>query len=250
MNSGQIHSPAMNKRILLIVHQATSNPGRIGRLVAEFGYEPVICRHACGDPLPETMDEYAAAVIFGGPMSANDGGELPFMQAELDWIDVPLREGKPLLGVCLGAQMLAQVLGGTVGPHEDGYHEIGYYPIRATAAGRGLFAEEQMFYQWHGEGFTLPDCVTLLAQGEHYENQAFSHGNAYGIQFHPEVTREMMARWSHKMAHRLVLRGARSRESHMNDQLRHDPSVEDWANKFFEHWLGVEKPPQQAETAY
>lgn len=249
MSDGQVHSPVMRGRILLIVHQATSNPGRIGRLVAEFGYEPVICRHACGDPLPETLDDYAAAVIFGGPMSANDGDELPFMKSELDWIDIPLREGKPFLGVCLGGQMLARVLGGTVAPHQDGYHEIGYYPVRATQAGRGLFAEEQMFYQWHGEGFSLPSCATLLAEGERYANQAFSHGNAYGIQFHPEVTREMMYRWSRKAAHRLVLRGARSRESHLNDQQRHDPAVEDWANGFFEHWLGVAKPAQQADAA-
>lgn len=249
MNSGQVQSRAMRERILLIVHQATSDPGRIGRLVAEFGFEPVICCPACGDPLPESMDDYAAAVIFGGPMSANDGGELPFMRAELDWIEVPLRAGKPFLGVCLGAQMLARVLGGVVGPHQDGYHEIGYYPIRATAAGRKMFAREQLFYQWHGEGFTLPACATLLAEGDIYANQAFSHGTAYGIQFHPEVTREMMHRWSRKAVHRMVLRGARSRDSHLADQQRHDPGVEDWANNFFEHWLGIEKPPQQAAAA-
>jgi len=240
----------MRGRILLIVHQATSNPGRIGRLVSEFGYEPVICRHACGDPLPKSLDDYAGAVIFGGPMSANDGDSLDFIRAELDWIDVPLRENKPFLGVCLGAQMLARVLGGKVGPHEDGYHEIGYYPLRATPGGRDLFAAEQMFYQWHGEGFTLPHGAELLLQGELFDNQAFSYGdNAFGIQFHPEVTREMMFRWSRKAAHRMVLRGARSRETHLNDQRRHDAAVEDWANGFFEHWLGVEKPPQRAEAA-
>jgi GMP synthase (glutamine-hydrolysing) len=240
----------MRGRILLIVHQATSNPGRVGRLVSEFGYEPVICRHACGDPLPETLEDYAGAAIFGGPMSANDGDTLDFIRAELDWLNVPLRENKPFLGICLGAQLLARALGAAVGPHQDGYHEIGYYPLRATAAGRGLFAPEQMFYQWHGEGFELPTGATQLAEGDLFENQSFVYGdNAYAIQFHPEVTREMMYRWSRRAAHRMVLRGARSRESHLNDHQRYDQAVEDWANGFFVHWLGVEKPPQIVEAA-
>jgi GMP synthase (glutamine-hydrolysing) len=240
----------MRGRILLIVHRETSDPGRIGRLVSEFGYEPVICRHACGDPLPQTLEDYAAAAIFGGPMSANDADSLDFIRAELDWIEVPLRENKPFLGICLGAQILARALGAEVGPHEAGYHEIGYYPLRATEAGQHLFAEEQMFYQWHGEGFDLPAGASLLAEGEIFANQAFAYGdNAYAVQFHPDVTGEMIHRWSSKPVHRMVLRGARSRDTHLNDQALYDPGVEEWAKGFFAHWLGVEKPMQQAEAA-
>ena len=79
------------------------------------------------------MAEHAAAIIFGGPMSANDGDD--FIRREIDWIAVPLRENKPFLGICLGAQMLARHLGGRVFSHPDGHAEVGYYPIRPTESG-------------------------------------------------------------------------------------------------------------------
>ena len=86
-----------------------------------------------GDALPGDMAEHAAAIIFGGPMSANDTDD--FIRTEIDWIAVPLKEDKPFLGICLGAQMCARQLGGTVFKHPTGHAEIGYYPIRPTAAG-------------------------------------------------------------------------------------------------------------------
>lgn len=233
----------MNNRILLVVHQEHSNPGRVGQLVHEFGYDAVICRHACGDPLPESLDGYAGAVIFGGPMSANDD-HLPFIRDELDWLDIPLRENKPFLGICLGAQLLARHLGARVGPHARGYHEIGYYPVRATSAGRHLFADEQPFYQWHGEGFDLPRDSTLLAEGECFPNQAFCCGQAFGIQFHPEVTREMMYQWTRKAAHRMVLPGAQARDAHLDGNSRFDGAVDDWVKRFFAHWLNIDAQPR------
>jgi len=228
----------MSRRILLIVHQEHSNPGRVGRLVMDFGYEAVICRHACGDPLPATLDDFDGAVIFGGPMSANDD-HLPFIRNELDWIDVPLREGKPFLGICLGGQLLARYLGADVGPDPQGYHEIGYYPVRAAPAGEGLFAPEQCFYQWHGEGFEVPREATLLASGERFPNQAFRYGSAIGIQFHPEVTRDMMQTWTRKAAHRMVLPGAQARDAHLSGHSRFDADVENWVTSFLASWLGI-----------
>ena len=130
--------------------------------------------------------------------------------------------------------MLARHLGARVSGHPQGYHEIGYYSIRATDAGRGLFAGEQQFYQWHGEGFDLPAGAELLAEGEaaRFPNQAFRLGKAYGIQFHPEVTREMMCRWTRFAAHRMVLAGAQARDTHLRGHSRYDRRVEDWTRMF------------------
>ena len=88
----------MREKILLIIHQQHSDPGRIGQMVEFFDHEPVICRHACGDPLPKTLRDYAGAVLFGGPMSANDD-HLDFIRDELDFIGLALKEDKPFLGL-------------------------------------------------------------------------------------------------------------------------------------------------------
>ena len=109
---------------------------RVGRLLRERGHGLDIRRPRLGDPLPDTLAGHAGAVIFGGPMSANDPDD--FIKAEIDWIDVPLKEEKPFLGLCLGAQMLAKNLGGRVWEHPDGRAEIGYFPLLPTKAGEAL----------------------------------------------------------------------------------------------------------------
>ena len=119
--------------VLIILHQETSTPGRVGNALRALGHTLDIRRPRFGDRLPETLDGHAGAVIFGGPMSANDADE--YIRREIDWIEVPLREQRPFLGICLGAQMLARQLGAPVAPHPQGRAQIGYYPIRPTAAG-------------------------------------------------------------------------------------------------------------------
>ena len=95
--------------ILIVLHQETSSPGRVGHALRQRGYPLDIRRPRFGDALPETMAGHAGAIIFGGPMSANDTDD--FIRREIDWLAVPLRERKPYLGICLGAQMLAHHLG-------------------------------------------------------------------------------------------------------------------------------------------
>ena len=87
-------------------------------------------------------------------MSANDSDE--FVKRETDWLNVPLRENRPFLGICLGAQMLVNHLGGKVEGHGDGLVEIGWYPITPTEEGKALMHWPEMVYQFHREGFSLP----------------------------------------------------------------------------------------------
>ena len=122
--------------VLIVLHQESSKPGRVGNALRALGHPLDIRRPRFGDALPETLDQHAGAIIFGGPMSANDGDE--YVRREIDWIEVPLREQRPFLGICLGAQMLAKQLGARVAPHPEGRAEIGYYPIRPTGWPRAL----------------------------------------------------------------------------------------------------------------
>src|SRR5512137_307589 len=103
------------KPVVLVLHQPHSNPGHIGQWFARRGHPLDIRRPRFGDPLPETLEHHAGAVIFGGPMSANDSDD--YIRQEIDWIGVALKEKKPYLGVCLGGQMLAKHLGGRVSLH-------------------------------------------------------------------------------------------------------------------------------------
>ncbi len=101
--------PARPKDILIVLHQEHSTPGRVGRLLQERGFRLDVRRPRFGDPLPVDTAPYAGAVIFGGPMSANDPDD--FVKAEIDWIGLALKDELPYLGICLGAQMLARHLG-------------------------------------------------------------------------------------------------------------------------------------------
>src|ERR1700751_898329 len=163
--------------VLIVLHQETSTPGRVGNALRALGYPLDIRRPRFGDALPETLDGHAGAVIFGGPMSANDPDE--FVRREIDWIAVPLMEQRPFLGICLGAQMLAKQLGARVAPHAGGRVEMGYYPIRPTPAGLKLCPHwPDQVYHWHREGFELPAGCELLVEGDDFPMQAIRYGNA------------------------------------------------------------------------
>ncbi len=232
----------MGSRILIIVHQERSTPGRVGLLLTQRGYQLDIRRPPLGDPLPETLEGYAGVVVFGGPMSANDGNTIEGIKREIEWIKVPLEEKVPFLGLCLGGQLLAMHLGAEVKLHPQEQAEIGYYPIQPTKAGLQRFGEwPPCVYQWHREGFDLPHGARLLATGGNaFPNQAFDYGEtAIGLQFHPEVTLAMTHRWTVLAAERFSLPGVRPRPSHFSDRLVHDPAVKVWLDHMLDNWLAT-----------
>lgn len=216
-------------RILIIVHQTTSTPGHVGALLTERGYTLDRCCPCHGDSLPAHLDDHDGVVVFGGPMSANDCDTLDGIRAELDFIPKVLSAEKPFLGICLGGQMLARTLGGKVAPDADGRVEIGYTEVTPSDEFTDLFAASQYFYQWHKEGFELPNSARIMAHGAVYPNQAFLYGeNAVGIQFHPEITHEMIRRWSMGAAHRLDQPGAQPRIAHEIGYRLFNSGVDRW----------------------
>ena len=231
-------------KVLIVLHQEQSTPGRVGLALRDRGYELDIRRPRFGDPLPATMAEHAGAVIFGGPQSANDSDD--FIKAEIDWIGVPLRENKPYLGICLGAQMLAKQLGERVFPHPEGKAEVGYYPVRPTPAGRAICDWPAYQYQWHREGFDLPRGCELLAEGDIFRTQAFRAASGFAIQFHAEVTHAMMCRWTTRGAARMELPGAKPRHEHFADRPAYDHGIRAWLSGFLDHWLAIGQPQQLA----
>jgi GMP synthase (glutamine-hydrolysing) len=227
----------MSQRILAVLHGELSTPGRVGQALRTAGYTLDIRRPRFGDPLPDTLEGHVAAIIFGGPQSANDNDEV--VRREIDWIGVALKERKPYLGICLGAQLLAKHLGARIYKHPDGHAEVGYYPIRPTAAGRAMCREwPDHVYQWHREGFDLPDRAVMLAEGDSFPVQAFSYADrAFALQFHMDVTHATMCRWTTRGHERMTLPNAKPREAHFEGRLMHDAAGRIWLADFMKHWL-------------
>ena len=244
-------SLARRPTVLIILHQEHSTPGRVGHALRAMDVRLDIRRPSIGDPLPRSLAEHDGVVVFGGPMCAND--ECGWLRREIDWLETPLAEETPFLGICLGAQMLARALGARVFNYDDKRSEIGYYPIEPTAAGDRLCAAKfpRCVYQWHSDGFDLPDGAELLAAGGvNFPNQAYRYGrSAVGLQFHPEVTYHMMCRWTHRGAERLTRPGALSRPEHLGGWFQHDGRVAAWLDAFLPAWLEGRLPEPQAKPA-
>jgi len=229
----RFRSGSRTGRILIILHQQNSSSGRVGQLLSLMGYDADIRRPVLGDPLPQTLDEHVGVVVFGGPMSANDPDE--GIARETRFMDVVLKSGKPYLGICLGAQILVNHLGGRVATREDGLVEIGWYGLEATSAGQQMMDWPPMVYQFHREGFDLPRGANLLATADVYPNQAFRYGdNAWAVQFHAELTLAMMHRWAVRGAHRFVLPGAQQGQQHLHGRLVYDAALLDWLKQFLD----------------
>ena len=150
--------------------------------------------------LGERLDanDYSGLIVMGGPQSAND--PLPALAAEIELISHCVQAELPVLGICLGAQLIAKTLGARV--YVNATKEIGWEPVFFTDAAQrdpvfsGL-PSPTIFFHWHGETFDLPGGAEWLAYSARCRQQAFRYGrNVYGIQFHPEITPEMIADWS------------------------------------------------------
>jgi GMP synthase (glutamine-hydrolysing) len=146
-----------------------------------------------------SIDRYRGLIVLGGPMNVDDQHRHPHLTTELKTIESALRQDKPVLGICLGAQLLAHVLGAPVRRHER--HEIGWYDLHTTAAGLedpvlGVLGQRAPVFQWHGYTYDLPSGAVQLARTDTCEQQAFRWGNsAYGFQFHLEADAAMIERW-------------------------------------------------------
>lgn len=149
-----------------------------------------------GAELPDIGD-YEGLIFLGGPMSAND--PLPYLETEMRVLECAIAAGTPVLGVCLGSQLIAKTLGARV--YRNTAPEIGWFDIHFTQAAEGdplftgLNGTETVFH-WHSDTFDLPAGAELLARSDRTERQAFRYGRlAYGLQFHLEVTPEMIVNW-------------------------------------------------------
>jgi GMP synthase (glutamine-hydrolysing) len=187
------------KKLLVLQHVAHELLGTLNPLLKRNGFRIRYVNFARHPDAQPSLDGYHGLVVLGGPMSVNDTRQHPHLMMELYLIEEAMRRNLPVLGICLGAQLIAKTLGAPVYP--NGEKEIGWYDVTPTkdAEGDPLLAEFQgteKIFQWHGETFDLPRTSAHLAFSSLCANQAFRFGrNIYGLQFHLEVDEPMIERW-------------------------------------------------------
>lgn len=166
------------------------------RILDVFEGREVITAHPLnGDRLPG-HDKVAGAVFMGGPMGVEETEAYPALAVECEWLAGAIGAGLPILGVCLGAQLIARALGASVGP--GGAPEIGFATVRIRDPGDlvlGPLAPDATVLHWHGEVFDLPEGAELLAWSAHTQVQAFRVKNAWGVLFHAEADAELVEQW-------------------------------------------------------
>jgi GMP synthase (glutamine-hydrolysing) len=185
-------------KILAFRHVPFEGAGRIASVAADRGFQidyADLYSYTHEARLPD-ITEYAALIFLGGPMSVND--DLPYLRQEEELIRQALARNQPVMGICLGAQLMARALG--AGVYRNCQKEIGWFDLRFTesASRDPLFAglESETVFHWHGETFDLPPGAEWLVSSDRCRHQAFKAGHlSYGLQFHLEVTPEMIADW-------------------------------------------------------
>lgn len=186
-------------RLHVLQHVAFENAAMIGDWAEARGHE-LAATELFGDQRPPGIDDFDLLAVMGGPMSVHDTSRFPWLSLEKDLLRQVVEVRKPLIGVCLGAQLIAEVLGGGVSRNPE--PEIGWFPVSMTEEGRRCaftrhFPEEFTAFHWHGETFEIPPGARRLAGSLASANQAFAYRDfAVGLQFHieykPESIRAML----------------------------------------------------------
>jgi GMP synthase-like glutamine amidotransferase len=186
---------AVMKPIAIFRHTATEGPGFLADFFDRNRLSWQLIRIDAGDTVPISALEFSGLVFMGGPMSVND--DLPWIPPVLSLIRQAVAVDIPVLGHCLGGQLMAKALGGVVGKNpvkEIGWGEI---TVASNDQARHWFGETKIFsgFHWHGETFSLPQSAMRLLSSAYCENQAFAIGKHLAFQCHIEMTAEMVREW-------------------------------------------------------
>jgi GMP synthase (glutamine-hydrolysing) len=199
-------------RILVFQHVAAEPLGTLDALIRKRGHRMKFVNFERQPDAQPNLDRYRGLIVLGGPMNVEEKGERRHLRTELNVIEQALRQNKPVLGICLGAQLLAHALGATVRRHER--PEIGWYDLETTAAAQSddvlsRLGERGPVFEWHSRSFAIPHGAQHLARTATCENQAFRYGdNAYGFQFHLEMDHALIERWLNMPRYRAELDAA------------------------------------------
>jgi GMP synthase (glutamine-hydrolysing) len=228
-----------NKTALVLSHLAFEDTGTLGILLNRRGFEvttvePAVFTIQSIDPkAPDLL------IVLGGPIGVYDDRLYPHLPVEISYIEKRLEAEKPVVGICLGAQLMARALGARVYP--SGISEIGWSPLHLTHAGSvtslSILGNARPMFHWHGDTFDLPEGTPTLASTSSLPNQAFMVKEfGLALQFHPEIRRDSFERWLVGHAFELSSKGI-DIERLRQDTEAYGKDLEVRAESFFSRWL-------------
>ena len=228
------------KPIRIFRHVTCEGPGLLEDVLRERGLTQELIAIDQGASLETDLDRVSALAFMGGPMSVND--DLDWIRQELDLIRAADRRGLPILGHCLGGQLIAKALGGVVGPNP--VKEIGWLPVRQTPGPAAEYwlagvPDEFTAYHWHGETFSLPRGFQRILCSVDCANQAMVRGNALALQCHVEMKADMVREWAHRYAHELepgspTIQSVAEQTRDLEERIAESSRA---AIRIYDHWL-------------
>ncbi|MGA9163544.1 MAG: type 1 glutamine amidotransferase [Thiobacillus sp.] len=228
--------------VLVFRHSATEGPGYFTTFLDRHGIPWQLVRIDAGDAVPESLNGVSGLCLMGGPMSVND--DLPWIDSELALIRQAVAADIPVIGHCLGGQLIAKALGGTVGVNP--VKEIGWGDVRVTDADAarpwlGDAPAPMLAFHWHGETFSLPPGATRILDSAWCANQAYVlNGRHIGMQCHVEMTPELIASWCDHGAAEIAASnspGVQSPGAIQADMLARTAQLHQLADKIYSRWI-------------
>jgi len=229
-------------KVFVLQHVAAEPLGVIGDALDARGVETQYVRAFAGEPVPGGVKNAAGVVVMGGPMGVYEQRKYPFLSQEVRLIEAALKAERPVLGICLGSQLLASALGAEVTEAEQ--KEIGWFPLTlsdAASADRLFHEVERSFtaYHWHGDVFDLPGGAVSLASSARTQCQAFGYREqAYGLLFHLEVTQKIVEDMVEGFAGELDEEGLDGAEI-IAQTREHLPQLQRIGASVFERWASL-----------
>jgi len=221
-------------------HIACEGPAYLAEVLDRHAIPWRLVRIDEDEPVPDSLADSSGLVFMGGPMSVND--PLPWIEQELALIHRAQAENMPVLGHCLGGQLICKALGGTISANT--VKEIGWHSVRkcnTPAAEKWLadLPDETTLFHWHGETFSIPDGAEVILESEHCPHQAFAIGNTLALQCHVEMMPPMVTEWAALYAHELqetstTVQSAEQMTTNLSARILEAQQV---ADIIYERWL-------------
>ena len=228
------------KPVAILRHSPAEGPGYFAAYLERHGIAWKLVRIDAGEAVPASVDEFSGLAFMGGPMSVNDA--LPWISPVLQLIRMAVDADVPVLGHCLGAQLMSKALGGTVDANPQKEIGWGRVDIAECEQARAWFGDTRGFlaFHWHGETFSIPPGAACIASSPHCDNQAFVLDRHLGMQFHVEMTPEMIRAWCESGKEELArcacptVLGAREIEAHLRPRVSVLNGV---AARIYQRWI-------------